>query len=427
MIFRIVYYYFKTLILQRSFKSREQLLRYQEKKFKALVKNTLSKSPFYKEYLDKPFEQWPIINKQIMMEHFDSINTAGIKMNDALNLALKAEQSRDFTALIDDIAVGLSSGTTSQRGLFLVSSKERCMWAGILLAKVLPSGLKSHERIAFFLRANNKLYMTLNKSKKIQFTFFDLLEDFDTQIDRLNALQPTILSAPASVLVALSKQINRLTISPKKIYSVAEVLDQYDEAIIQNAFNCNVSQVYQCTEGFLAVSDKRTNRLTMNEEYLIIEKDWLDEHRFIPIITDLLRTTQPMIRYRLDDVLIDDQSGNLFTQLSAIEGRVGDICYGVKEDKVIPIFADLIRQKMASFPFVFDDYRIIQRGLNEFNIQTLPELKEKEGLILHLNQLFLSKNCTLPVWTWSQFEHNQKGVKTRRIQCMLDVKPLMSE
>ncbi|KTD35212.1 coenzyme F390 synthetase FtsA [Legionella moravica] len=424
MIVRIVYYYFKTLFLQRWFTSRDQLLRYQQKKFKALVKNTLSKSPFYKDYLDKPFEQWPVINKNIMMEHFDSINTLRIKKSDALKVALNAEQSRDFSALIGNIAVGLSSGTSTQRGLFLVSNKERSMWAGILLAKVLPSGLKTNERIAFFLRANNRLYMTLNKSRRIQFTFFDLLDDFDTQIDQLNTLQPTILSAPASVLVALSRQIIRLNISPKKIFSVAEVLDKHDEALIQKAFKCQVSQVYQCTEGFLAVSDKQTNHLTMNEEFLIIEKEWVDEHRFIPIITDLLRTTQPMIRYRLDDVLVEDQSGHVFTRLSTIEGRVGDICYGVKEDKVIPVFADLIRQQMASFPFDFDDYRITQHAFNEFKIQTLPEISEKEALVLHLNQLFESKGCELPVWIWSQFEDNSRGVKTRRIQCIMDNKPL---
>lgn len=87
----------------------------------------------------------------------------------------------------------------------------------------------------------------------------------------------------------------------------------------------------------------------MNEEYVIIEKEWLDEKRFVPIITDLLRTTQPIIRYRLDDVLIEEQSNGVFTRLAGIEGRVGDICYATQNNKVLPLFADLIRQKMASF------------------------------------------------------------------------------
>ncbi|MBI2785745.1 MAG: CoF synthetase [Legionella longbeachae] len=421
MILRLLYYYFKTQFLRKRFNSREQLSTYQEKRFKKLVKNTLSNSPFYQDYLDKPLSEWPIINKKIMMEHFDEINTVGIKKDQALKLALTAENTRDFTALINNIAVGLSSGTSGHRGLFLASAKERDAWAGILLAKALPKGLKKKERIAFFLRANNKLYTNLSKSKKIQFHFFDLLDNFEKHINRLNEIQPTILSAPASVLLALTKEKHHLSISPQKIFAVAEVLDARDEKIISNTFNCQVSQVYQCTEGFLAISDKESNQLLMNEEYLIIEKEWLDEKRFIPIITDLLRTTQPIIRYRLDDVLIEEKSNSVFTQLNGIEGRIGDICYATKNNKKLPIFADLIRQKMASFPFQFDDYTIQQHDLNSFTIQVTPDVPEKNALIAHLNEIFQSQNYDVPVWQWQQFIKKELGAKNRRIQGLQDM------
>ncbi|MBN9228838.1 MULTISPECIES: F390 synthetase-related protein [Legionella] len=418
MILRLLYYYFKTHLLHKRFKTREQLSAYQEKRFKKLAKTTLSKSPFYQPYLDKPLNEWPIINKKIMMQHFDDINTANIKKDHALKLALTAENTRDFSALINDIAVGLSSGTSGNRGLFLANAKERDAWAGILLAKALPHGLKRNERIAFFLRANSRLYTTLSKSKKIQFHFFDLLEHFETHISRLNTMQPTILSAPTSVLLALAKEKHRLSIMPKKIFAVAEVIEQRDEAIISKAFNCQVAQVYQCTEGFLAISDKENNRLLMNEEYLIIEKEWLDEKRFVPIITDLLRATQPIIRYRLDDVLIEEPSSGVFTQLAGIEGRIGDICYATQNNEVFPIFADLIRQKMASFPFEFDDYTIQQHALNQFTIQITPDLPEKEALISHLNELFHAQNFDIPLWQWQPYIKKEIGTKNRRIQAL---------
>lgn len=418
MILRLLYYYFKTHWLRKRFKTREQLSAYQEKRFKKLAKTTLSKSPFYQPYLDKPLNEWPIINKKIMMQHFDDINTANIKKDHALKLALTAENTRDFSALINDIAVGLSSGTSGSRGLFLANAKERDAWAGILLAKALPHGLKRNERIAFFLRANSRLYTTLSKSKKIQFHFFDLLEHFETHINRLNTMQPTILSAPTSVLLALAKEKHRLSIMPKKIFAVAEVIEQRDEAIISKAFNCQVAQVYQCTEGFLAISDKENNRLLMNEEYLIIEKEWLDEKRFVPIITDLLRATQPIIRYRLDDVLIEEPSSGVFTELAGIEGRMGDICYATQNNEVFPIFADLIRQKMASFPFEFDDYTIQQHALNQFTIQITPDLPEKEALITHLNELFHAQNFDIPLWQWQPYIKKEMGTKNRRIQAL---------
>ncbi|KTC78528.1 coenzyme F390 synthetase FtsA [Legionella cherrii] len=416
MILRLLYYYFKTHYLRKRFKSRDQLSAYQEKRFKKLVKSTLCKSSFYQPYLDKPLSEWPIINKKIMMHHFDEINTANIKKDHALELALKAEKTRDFSASINGIAVGLSSGTSGNRGLFLANAKERDAWAGILLAKALPEGFKKNECIAFFLRANSKLYTTLSKSKKIQFHFFDLLDHFEAHRDRLNEIQPTILSAPTSVLLALAREKHRLSITPKKIFAVAEVLEPRDEAIISTAFNCQVAQVYQCTEGFLAISDKENNHLLMNEEYLIIEKEWLDERRFVPIITDLLRTTQPIIRYRLDDVLIEEPSKGIFTRLAGIEGRVGDICYATQNNQLFPIFADLIRQKMASFPFQFDDYTIQQQALNHFTIQITPDLPEKEALISHLNELFQAHDFDIPLWHWQPFIKREMGAKNRRIQ-----------
>lgn len=63
MILRLLYYYFKTQYLSQCFRNREQLSAYQEKGLKT-GENTLGKSPFYQPYLDKPFIQWPIINKK---------------------------------------------------------------------------------------------------------------------------------------------------------------------------------------------------------------------------------------------------------------------------------------------------------------------------------------------------------------------------
>ncbi len=43
----------------------------------------------------------------------------------------------------------------------------------------------------------------------------------------------------------------------------------------------------------------------LNEPYLLIEREWLDREqtRFTPIVTDLWRRAQPVVRYRLNDVL----------------------------------------------------------------------------------------------------------------------------
>lgn len=419
MLARILYYYGYARYLEHTLTTPETIKAHQARRFAKLQKDTLSRSPFYKAYVGKPLEEWPIINKKIMMENFDDINTVNIQKSTALAVAKQAEHSRDFSPMIGDIAVGLSSGTSGHHGLFLVSPRERDFWAGVILAKAMPQGLRKKERIAFFLRANNRLYTTLSHSKTIQFHFFDLLEDFDAHIQRLNALQPTILSAPASVLLWLARHKAHLTIHPTTVFSVAEVLEPAEEQYLATVFGCPVSQIYQCTEGLLAISDRRTQQLNMNEHFLIIEKEWLDAHRFIPIITDLYRTTQPIIRYRLDDVLVVAPSESPLTKLAAIEGRLGDVCYAERGQESIPIFSDLIRQKMVSSPEAFEDYHIRQETLTTFHIQVTPEVQDRERLTQHLNQLFIQKHCTIPTWYWEPYSAPEPGVKRRRIQSCL--------
>lgn len=420
MLIRILYHYFKTRYFQKRIRNKAQLERHQKKQFQRLIKTTLKYSRFYQPYLNQPLKDWPVIDKQIMMAHFNEINTKNIKVQEAMDLALKAEQTRDFSPMIGDISVGLSSGTSGSRGLFLTSPKERDAWVGAILAKVMPNGLFSKEKIAFFLRANNPLYTTLNKSKTIQFHFFDLCENFNTHLQTLNRLQPSIISAPASVLTQLLAEKSKLHLSLKQIISVAEVLDKIEEKKLTKAFGCPVLQIYQCTEGFLGVSDKHTSEITLNENNLIIEKEWLDEHRFIPIITDLQRHTQPIIRYRLDDVLVMKSGAYLYTVLSRIEGRLGDICYGVNEEKRIPIFSDVLCQRISSSGIDFYDYVICQKELNHFTIQMIPEPHDKTGLIEHLNQLFLQLKCNIPKWSWVPFENKPLTKKRRRVICLLE-------
>jgi len=417
MLSRILYYYFNALYLEKKLKSIKQLQAHQQKKLAALAKKHLVHSPFYKPYVDIPFNKWPIINKSIMMHHFDDINTVQIQKERAFEVALKAEQTRDFAPMIDKYAVGLSSGTSGNRGLFITSPKERDAWAGMILAKAMPNGICSKERIAFFLRANNQLYSTLNKSKTIQFHFFDLVTDFEAHIKKLNEIKPTIISAPASVLIYLARNKHKLFINPKKIISVAEVLESHEAEILSEVFNCIVSQIYQCTEGLLAISDRASNTLLMNESFLIIEKEWLDETRFVPIITDLFRHSQPVIRYRLDDVLVENRgSTHIYTELKQIEGRLGDVCYGRRGDEIVPVFADSIRHVIASSGVDFEDYIISQNTLGEFSIQISPENEDSARIINHLNQFFINQKCEVPEWILLPYRKPDAALKRRRIR-----------
>jgi putative adenylate-forming enzyme len=164
-----------------------------------------------------------------MMTHFDSHNTLGIKLAEAFKIADDAEQSRDFNKQLGHVAIGLSSGTSGSRGIFMVSPEERSGYVASVLAKAIPHWWKfwqEPERIALFLRANSSLYSDVQK-RRMSFKFFDLFSSFEKLTKDLIEYKPTLLIAPASVLKTLAERegIAKIASHLNKIFSVAEVLE----------------------------------------------------------------------------------------------------------------------------------------------------------------------------------------------------------
>lgn len=351
------------------FATRQTLERFQQARLSDLTRRVLPQAPYYKDYLGLPFSAYPVMNKQRMTENFDQLNTVGITRDAAMKVAVRAEESRDFSPEIDGISVGLSTGTSGMRGVFLLSKAERYSWAGTILGKMLPSSILRTHRIAFFLRANNNLYDSLSSGGRVSFRFFDLIKPLDELIEQLNTYRPSVLIAPAQVLreLALAQLNGDLTVSPQRVISVAEVLFDDDRAIIEQAFEPPVHQVYQCTEGFLGYTCA-LGHLHLNEGFVHIEPDWIDgsKTRFSPIITDFTRQTQPFIRFRLDDVLtmsLDPCAcGGVERVISRIEGREDDILILQRRSDGAPykLMPDYVTRALAATEGTITDFAVEQ-------------------------------------------------------------------
>lgn len=398
---KILWHYWKTKRLH--FETRQALEIYQEKKLTQFKQHILTKSAYFKHFCDRPLNEWPLMNKKIMMLHFDKMNTENLQRDELLNKALQSENSKDFSPKVGIFSVGLSSGTSGERGLFVVSPTEQEIWAGGILAKTLPRGLFAKERVALFLRADNHLYHSAN-TPWLSLKFWGLFENFKQQVDDLNHYKPTIIVAPAQVLTVLAKEkLNgRLTFEPYKVISAAEVLDAQDKTLLQTAFR-EVGEVYQATEGFLAATCP-LGTLHLNEEFIHVEPYWLDENRFTPIITDFTRTTQPIVRYQLDDILVKRQTPCLCGQqgmaLSHIEGRQDDqIILQDQKGNALVIFADYCNRIMATTLPLRSDYRLIQKSAHEIElIGACAEaylIKCQQALSTHfMNQGAMTSNLT---------------------------------
>ena len=365
----VVWYFIRARYLQH-FRTRKALRSYQKQRVLRQLAYFKQHSPYFKALSVHSFEDFrklPLMNKAFMMEHFNALNCVGIDRDEALSLAIDGEKQREFSEKLGGISVGLSSGTSGARGLFLVSDRERALWAGTVLAKFLPKGKLFGHRIAFFLRADNNLYETID-SKLIRFRYFDLLRDMGENLSELADYRPTLLVAPPSVLLGIARAIERgaLRINPEKVISVAEVLRAEDAAYLKAQFGLSViHQAYQCTEGFLGYVCECGN-FHLNEELVLIEREYLDETRFVPIVTDFTRQSQPIVRYRLNDILVEKRGhcpcGNPATLIRYIEGREDDVFYfaGIRQ-KEVAVFPDFI-SRCVIYAEGVQNYKVVQDG-----------------------------------------------------------------
>ena len=387
---RLLWRYFRTRHLR--FTDRASLERWQLQRLNRFKKQVLSRSPWFRRYLDLPLSQWPVMDKALMMEKFDDMNTAGLRRDELMACALQSEQSRDFQPTVGRFSVGLSSGTSGRRGLFVVSPQEQQIWAAGVLAKALPEGLFAGERVALFLRADNNLYQSVN-NRWLSLEFYDLLAPFSVALARLAGQSPTLIVAPAQVLraLALAVKAGELSLNVKKVISVAEVLDDQDKALLTEVFG-TVGEIYQATEGFLAATCEQ-GTLHLNEEFLHIEPQWLDERRFIPLITDFTRSTQPIVRYRLDDVLVARATpcpcGNAARAIERIEGRQDDrLLLPDRAGEPQVVFADACSRVLAQHLPLTADYRLEQRGAATLMLMADCEHAVLEQCRTALNALF---------------------------------------
>ncbi|WP_290801448.1 F390 synthetase-related protein [Herbiconiux sp.] len=434
------------------FRSRQQLDRWRRRRLGAFLAR-IHRAPFYRDVArSTPLGDLPVTDKGVLLEHFDELNTRGVRLADALGVALEAERTRDFTPTIDgDLAVGLSSGTSGRRAAFLVSPRERMLWAGTVLGRLLDGAsvrqllnpLRPPVRIAFFLRAGGSLYESV-ASSRIRFSFFDLTEPVDGHLARLadearRSRGPEVLVAPASVLAALAR-LSRAPdapngsarIAPRLVISVAEVLDDEQRRAVREAWGVPTREVYQATEGLLALSCAY-GALHLLEETVWFETSWLDaaRTRFVPLVTDLERRTQIIARYRLDDVLRLPSPaasgagggtakrcgcGRFTTVIAAVDGRADAVLRlrGADGRELVDVFPDAVRQAVATARSNHGDWRIRQTGLDVRVALEGASRADERAVTESLQALFARYGCSATVLHDPWFAP-EPGVKVRRI------------
>ena len=358
----------------------------------------LRNSSFYRDY--KVFDKLPHGEKSLLMEHFEAINTLNINKEEAFFTGLSAERGERTNSMIGDITIGLSSGTSGNRGIFLVSPIERAQWVASVVIRVIGFQRKKRD-VAFFLRANSELYESV-KSNLLEFVYYNIFNQLDIHWKELENTKPDIIVAQPSVIkqLILISNVDHCPWNIQKIISVAEVLTEEDERYISHWAQIPVDQVYQCTEGFLAHTCKEGN-LHWNSDSIIIEKEWLNSTQYLPRITDLKRTTQPIVRYKMNDIITEGAcSCGLKSEVIAhIDGRMDDVFeWTDRNGNMIQVFPDFLRRTIVFAHDQIKDYSLVKSG-EYISLWVDGDLECFESAKLALEKLLLQKDVQTTIYS----------------------------
>ena len=310
-----------------ALRTRADVERRQQRLWRTMTP-VIARTPAISALAGRPLADFPITRPKALRDCFDDWNTLGFTRAEVEAAALAGETGGSGE-IRSGVVAGFSSGSSGRPGLFVTSAAERAGWLGHILARLLPVGaLLRPTRIALCLRANNRLYGEVSAAGPFRFLFVGLDVPAPERYERLRDFAPDVLVAPSQVLTDLARRADRPW-PLRRLFYGAEPMGETERGWIASALGVRPDPIYQATEGFLGAAC-RFGTLHLNEDVLIIEREPVQEtDRFLPIVTDLRRTTQPMIRVRLPDLLqplaTPCPCGSPRTAVHPVEGRLEDL------------------------------------------------------------------------------------------------------
>jgi putative adenylate-forming enzyme len=352
----------------RRLKTRTDIAAFQDQALKAWMKDQAQHLSYFKRYAQQPLNEWPGMDKQTLMSSFGRYNRAGISTGKAWAIFDGRVRARK------GLHVGGSTGTSGNRGLYVITDEERMDWLGVMLAKTLPGFPLQQARIALMLPNVSPLYR-LPGFGPLSFRFYDLHRDLGVLRHELEAQGPDTLIAPPKTLVWLARAGARLPL--KRLFAGAEVLDPADRAVIEAHFGLTVRDIYMATEGLLGVACEHGTLHLCEDTVKFAFEPVAGTDLVNPVITDFTRRTQAMVRYRMNDLLrLSDAPcpcGSPLQAVAAIEGRVDDV-FELPDAEGVPqaVMPDVLRNTVIDASRTISDFRL-QQVRPDHLLLTLPD------------------------------------------------------
>lgn len=357
-------------LVPRTTWSAAELAAHRRRELQASIAHAVAHSRFHADRLGsieiraldpEDLAALPTMTKSDLMAAWDDVVT-----DPALTLARAREHlarvDADGLSLLDEeYFVFTTGGSTGEPGVFCWSSAEMARWGASGArwsaaggagppARQAWVGARSlrHPSAAAYLGGQPELLVPID-------------QPVAAIVDRLNQLQPDMISTVASMLPELVAAAERgeLVVPVERLALFGDVPDPAAVDRAHAVFGVVPAEGYPTTDvGYVAVQAPDEDGMYVCDDLIIVEPVDEQNHPVPPgtysdhlLVTSLHQRTLPLIRYRIDDrVLMAPDSRTAYGRILRVDGRSDDIFrYGE-----VAVHPHGFRSALAEFPSVVD-------------------------------------------------------------------------
>lgn len=369
-----------------EFGPREELLRFQRRRFEETVRHAVAHSPLYRDlYAGHELDDLPTISKEQLLDRFDDWVTDARLRGGGLDAHVEALTDRDVL-FQDEFRIMPSGGTSGRRALHAFDRDEwtECLaafmrWSDLMglrpklprlrVASVMSPGAR-HMTARFNLSIDVGVHRTLR---------LDAGRSMREHRAALEAFRPDALIGYASAvgLLACDQLDGRLSIAPRIVATTSEVRTGEMLERIRAAWGVEPFDVFGSTETVYGGDCAEHVGIHVFEDQCLVE---VVDGRLV--VTSFIRRTQPLIRYELGDLAELDTSpcacGRSLARMGAIAGRADDVLdLPATAGGTVAVHPIAIRSPLAAVPEL-RRYKVIA---DRDGMRVLVELREGSGAV----------------------------------------------
>ncbi len=320
----------------------------QHARLQQLIMTAWGRSPFYRQLwtthgirqADLPslaLTDLPIIDKKIIMDNFDEVLTVSDLTYKQANDFLEASIGKPPTLCNDEYLVIRSSGSSNIQGIFVYDRKALSVIQHTIVQRMYPGINKSQQKIRYcYLGTINGNLAGETLARRTPDETYDklllsVLDEPHAICRALQQFQPDIIGGYASSIaeLATAQLKGEIDIHPYHINCGGDPLSPAAYRRIKQAWRCSVYNIYACSESLAGIGVQYTDDqpFILFDDLTTIEilggnNQPVGMHESGTVVmTNLYNTAMPLIRYKLQDLVVKGVDAHGFPSIEKIDGR----------------------------------------------------------------------------------------------------------